>query len=178
MSTPQLPPPPAAGDAVAAIVEQWRERLPELDTGPLLVLGRIERLASAWDPILRPPFADAKLAPGDFDVLAALRRSAPPHAMYNGELARTTLVTPGGMTKRIDRLARSGLVTRNRAQQDGRGTVVALTEDGRRLVDHLMPVHMANEAGILAVLDEREQRELARLLGKLLRAVEAAGSPG
>ena len=170
MTTPRIP---GAGDAVAAIVEQWRERLPELDTGPLLVLGRIARLASVCDPLLRGPFADAKLAPGDFDVLAALRRSAPPHAMSNGELARTTLVTPGGMTKRIDRLARAGLVTRSRAEQDGRGTVVALTEDGRHLVDDLMRRHMANEAGIIAVLDEREQRELARLLGKLLAAVEA-----
>jgi DNA-binding MarR family transcriptional regulator len=164
---------PSGDDAVAAIVEQWRERLPGLDASPLLVLGRIQRLASACDPILRPQFADAKLAPGDFDVLAALRRSAPPHAMSNGDLARATLVTPGAMTKRIDRLSCSGLVTRSRADGDGRGKVVALTEDGRQLVERLMRVHMANEADIMSALDEREQRDLAHLLGKLLSSVEA-----
>ncbi|MFB9840419.1 hypothetical protein ACFFNX_50560, partial [Actinoallomurus acaciae] len=67
----------ADGDAVRSIVDAWRARLPDLDPSPLLVLGRIERLAAVCAPILRPPFAAARLAPAEFDVLAALRRSGP-----------------------------------------------------------------------------------------------------
>ncbi|SFF85425.1 DNA-binding transcriptional regulator, MarR family [Actinopolymorpha cephalotaxi] len=144
----------------------------------MLVLGRIQRLASVCDPILRPPFADAGLAPGDFDVLAALRRSAPPHALPSGELARATLVTPGAVTKRVDRLAAAGLVTRTRDPEDARGRIATLTTAGRRLVDKLMRAHMLNEAAILETLDDREQRQLASLLGKLLTSVETLPSTG
>jgi DNA-binding MarR family transcriptional regulator len=139
----------------------------------LLVLGRIERLVAVCDPILRPPFAAAGLAPGDFDVLAALRRSAPPHALSNGEIARTTLVTPGAVTKRIDRLAAAKLVTRSPDPEDARGRVVTLTERGRRLADSLIRIHMDNEAAILQAFDHDERRQLASLLGKLLGSVEA-----
>jgi DNA-binding MarR family transcriptional regulator len=160
------------GDAVDMIVEQWRARLPDLDVSPLLILGRIQRLATLCDSLLRAPFAEAHLAPGDFDVLAALRR-VPPHALSNGDLAQATLVTPGAMTKRIDRLARAGLVTRDRAPEDARGRVVMLTADGERLVDRLMADHMANETTIVSALDREERRHLAGLLGKLLASVEA-----
>ena len=160
-------------DVVGTIVEQWRARLPALDTSPLLVLGRIQRLATLCDPLLRAPFAQADLAPGDFDVLAALRR-VPAQALSNGDLARATLVTPGAMTKRIDRLAQAGLVTRDRDPEDARGRVVMLTADGERLVDRLMADHMANEATILSALDSEEFQRLAGLLGKLLASVEAS----
>lgn len=157
-----------------SIVQAWRTQLPDLDPSPLLVLGRIERLAALCDPLLRPPFAAAGLASGDFDVLAALRRSAPPHEMSHGELARATLVTPGGVTKRIDRLTAAGLVTKTRDPADARGRRVALTRAGQRLSDKLIRAHMANEAALLGALDDNEQRHLASLLSKLLASLEAS----
>lgn len=154
------------------IVDQWRAGLPDLDPEPLLVLGRVERIAAMCDPLLRPPFAEAGLAPGDFDVLAALRRSAPPHALSNGELARSTLVTPGAITKRIDRLAEASLVTRTVDPGDARGRVVTLTPRGRQLTDKLIRLHIANEAAILDGLDTEEKQQLAGLLAKLLSRLE------
>ena len=163
---------PVAGDAVAQIAAQWRAALPGLDPEPLLILGRIERLVALCDPLLRPPFEEAGLASGDFDVLAALRRSAPPHALSNGDLARSTLVTPGAVTKRIDRLAAANLVTRTVDPDDARGRIVTLTRRGRQLTDKLIEQHMANEAAILDVLDVTERRRLAELLAKLLSRTE------
>lgn len=169
---------PSGDDAVQQIVDQWRARLPDLDATPLLVFGRIERLVSVCDALLRPPFAAAGLAPGDFDVLAALRRSPPPHALSNGELARATLVTAGAATKRIDRLADAELVTRTRDSDDARGRIVTLTPRGRSLADKLIHEHMANEAVILGALDDDERQLLATLLAKLLeRASSAAHLP-
>lgn len=163
----------SGGDAVQVIVDQWRRGLADLDPSPLLVLGRIERLAALCDPLLRPPFAEAGLAPGDFDVLAALRRSAPPHALSNGELARATLVTAGAVTKRIDRLAEAKLVTRSRDPGDARGRIVTLTDRGSQLADRLIRIHMANEEAILTGLDAGERQQLAALLAKLLASVES-----
>ena len=45
---------------------------------------------------------------GDFDVLAALRRSGAPYARAAGDLADHTMITTGGLTKRVDRLVREG----------------------------------------------------------------------
>ena len=159
---------------VAGIVRRWREIRPDLDPTPLLVIGRIDRLASLIDDQLRPPFAAAGLASGDFDLLAALRRQGPPHEASPGELAAAMLVTSGATTKRIDRLERQGLVTRRPSHVDGRGRVVALTPSGRRLTDDLIAVHFDNEERILARLTATQRDQLAELLGALAAVVEGA----
>jgi len=159
---------------VAGIVRRWREIRPDLDPTPLLVIGRIDRLASLIDDQLRPPFAAAGLASGDFDLLAALRRQGPPHEASPGELAAAMLVTSGATTKRIDRLERQGLVTRRPSDVDGRGRVVALTPSGRRLTDDLIAVHFDNEERILARLTAAQRDQLAELLGALAAVVEGA----
>ena len=159
-------------DPVEAIVAGWRASLPSLDASPMLVIGRLMRIAERCDVLLRPPFAAAGLAAGDFDVLAALRRTDPPHALTPGELAGAVLVTSGAVTKRVDRLERAGLVLRTRSDRDGRGRVVTLTDSGRTLTDRLIRVHMDNERALLATLDAEEREVLGRLLGRLLVAVE------
>ena len=60
-------------DWVAEIVARWQELRPNLDPSPILVIGRIARLAVIIDQRLRAPFATAGLANGDFDLLTALR---------------------------------------------------------------------------------------------------------
>ena len=62
-------------DIVEATAARWRELRPDLDVEPLLVVGRVQRLWALWDVRLRGRFAEAGLHPGDFDVLAALRRT-------------------------------------------------------------------------------------------------------
>jgi DNA-binding MarR family transcriptional regulator len=161
-------------DWVGAIVGRWRTIRPDLDPAPMLVIARIARLAALTDDLLRPPFAAAGLANGDFDLLAALRRQDPPHEASPGELAQAMLVTTGATTKRIDRLERQGHVTRRPSDSDGRGRVVALTAAGLRVVDELLAAHLANEASILSRLSPTQQDDLARLLGALATALEAA----
>jgi DNA-binding MarR family transcriptional regulator len=160
------------GDFVGAIVGRWRGIRPDLDPTPMLVIARIARLAALTDDLLRPPFAAAGIANGDFDLLAALRRQDPPHEANPGELALAMLVTTGATTKRIDRLERQGYVTRRPSDVDGRGRIVALTPAGLGLVDELLAVHLANEASILAPLTPTQRDELALLLGALAASVE------
>ncbi|MFG3342274.1 MarR family winged helix-turn-helix transcriptional regulator [Glycomyces sp. NPDC048151] len=155
------------GDAVAVMVEQWRRERPDLDASPMLVVGRMFRTVGAWDRALRGPFAEAGLGNGDFDVLAALRRSGDPYELSAGELSRTVLVTTGAITKRVDRLEAAGWVTRSVAEEDSRGRRIALTEAGRRLTDELMEAHLANQRELLRGLDDGERAALARLLAKL-----------
>jgi DNA-binding MarR family transcriptional regulator len=162
-------------DAVDRIAEQWARERPDLDVAPMLVVGRLHRVAEILDQRLRPVFAQADLGNGDFDVLASLRRSGAPYRLTPTELAATTMVTSGAVTKRVDRLARDGLVERSVSATDGRGRVIALTDKGRRVQEDLHPQHLANEDSLLDALSPEERRRLADLLSKLLLGLEGPG---
>jgi DNA-binding MarR family transcriptional regulator len=161
-------------DAVAGIVEQWTRERPDLDPSPMLVAGRIQRVAHLLDAALRPPFEAELLGNGDFDVLAALRRVGEPFAMRPVELSRAMLVTTGAVTKRIDRLEAAGLVDRRSSvEQDARGKVIRLTPAGQKLVDRMIAVHLANEESLLAGLSASERKTLGNLLAKLSVSLES-----
>ena len=51
--------------------------------------------------------------------------------------------------------------------------VVSLTHTGRRLVDDLLGVHLANEAALLAPLTISQRNHLAALLGELAELIES-----
>ena len=119
-------------DHVSTVVEQWGAERPELDVSPLLVIGRIHRIALALTPELVEVYARHGLGEGDFDVLATLRRQGTPYALTPGELGERTMVTSGAVTKRVDRLAAKGLVERRASSTDGRSRTVVLTAEGHR----------------------------------------------
>jgi DNA-binding MarR family transcriptional regulator len=159
-------------ETVADMADQWRRERPDLDPSPMLVVGGMFRLVGAWDRRLRGPFAEAGLGNGDFDVLAALRRSGEPYALSAGELSRTVLVTTGAITKRVDRLEAGGWVTRSVDEADSRGRRIALTEAGIRLVDELIAVHLEHQRRLIEDLSGEEREELAGLLAKLAAAAD------
>ena len=154
-------------DHVSTVVEQWGAERPELDVSPLLVIGRIHRIALALTPELVEVYARHGLGEGDFDVLATLRRQGTPYALTPGELGERTMVTSGAVTKRVDRLAAKGLVQRRASSTDGRSRSVVLTAEGHRVIDAAMDEHVANEARLLAGLEPDERAALAGLLGRL-----------
>lgn len=152
-------------DHVDGILEQWGRERPDVDASPMGIIGRVHRLADILHAHLRPVFADAGLLPGDFDVLASLRRSGEPFELTPGQLGASTMITSGAVTKRVDRLAAQGLLQRSPDPAgDGRSKPVRLTEAGHQLVDRLLPHHVANERRLLASLSEVEQATLTSLL--------------
>lgn len=160
-------------------LSQWRRERPDLDPFPMAVLGRLaEAAAVVMRDRLAPLFASFGLQPGEFDVLATLRRAGAPHALTPTELYEATMLSSGGMTARIDRLEKAGLVERRANPADRRGTLVALTDKGRALIDEAVTAHVENEADVLKALTKAEQKELHRLLGKLIGGVGASPLPG
>lgn len=157
--------------------EEWARERPDLDPLPMAVLGVLAEAAHvvARDH-LRPFFAVHGLQPGEFDVLATLRRAGPPHALSPTALYDATMVTSGAMTGRIDRLERAGWVARQPDPDDRRGTLVALTAQGHALIDGLMAPHVQNGQRVLAGLSRAEQEALLGLLAKLLASLPATSS--
>lgn len=138
------------------------------------VLGRLHRSFLRYQGLLSELFECFDLNMASFDVLAALRRSGPPYRQTAGQLADIALVTTGGITLRLDRLEKSGLVTRERDAQDRRVVYACLTERGAEVADVVAVAHFANEERMLSELSAPERRTLARLLSKLERSLETA----
>lgn len=159
-------------DFVARLQAQWRRERPDVDVSPVGVFGRLHRLANYLTAELVAVYRRHGLNEGEFDVLAALRRSGEPFALAPGELAQHTMVTTGAVTKRIDRLEADGLVSRRTAAHDGRARVVALTDAGRRVIDAAYAEHMRNERRLLDVLDPTEAEQLERLLRTWIARLE------
>lgn len=160
-------------DRIARIQAEWTRERPDLDVTPQGVIGRLHRVAGHLTEELRVVYRRHGLSEGEFDVLATLRRAGEPFERAPGELARFTMVTTGAMTKRIDRLAEAGLVTRRTSEKDGRGRVVALTRRGRELIDQAFTDHMRNERDLLDTLTPDESAELENLLTTWLGRLES-----
>jgi len=159
-------------DRADTAVAQWGRERPDLPALPMALFGH---LLEAAERVMRdhmtPLFAEAGLQHGEFDVLATLRRSGAPYMLSPTRLYEATMISSGGMTNRLDRLERAGLVERRPDPDDRRGKLIALTEAGRRVIDETIGRHVANEAKLLSVLTPGEQEKLDALLRKLIASL-------
>src|SRR3712207_2237311 len=132
------------------------------------VVGRVSRAFRLLERGVDRVLEAHDLGGGEFDILATLRRPGAPYRLTPGELVRSSMVTSGAVTARLDRLAAKELVTRKTDPDNRRSVLVTLTARGRRLVDRVVEAHAANEDELLAGLTSRERDALAGLLRRLL----------
>ncbi|MFD5251627.1 MarR family winged helix-turn-helix transcriptional regulator [Streptomyces bobili] len=160
-------------DPVDAIVEQWAAERPDLDTTAMEVFGRVSRLARAMGDRMEKAYAGLGISRGEFDVLATLRRSGEPYTLSPRQLSATLMLTTGGMTGRLDKLERAGLLRRSPDPHDRRGLQVTLTEQGLAVVEEAVGAGLAVQTEALtAALDAEQAGQLAGLLRELLLATE------
>jgi DNA-binding MarR family transcriptional regulator len=84
----------------------------------------------------------------------------------------TTMLSSGGMTKRLDRLDEAGLIERRPDPLDRRGTLIRLTRRGKATIDTAVETHTRNEDTLLRSLSAADRRILDDLLRKLLAGLE------
>jgi DNA-binding MarR family transcriptional regulator len=156
-------------DRADAAIEQWARERPELPSLPMAMFGRLlEAAERVTRDHFNPLFAKAGLQSGEFDVLATLRRSGDPYMLSPTSLYEAMMISSGGMTNRLDRLERAGLIERRPDPNDRRGKLIALTAAGRRVIDETLTRHVANEERLMSVLTIAEQEKLNALLKKLI----------
>lgn len=163
----------AEPDFVDELVGQWGQERPDLDLQAMATLGRLARLHALVLRSVEDVLAQHGLQLGEFDVLATLRRRGAPYTAKPSEIARTLMLSPAGVTSRLDRLEALGFVRREPDPEDRRSVTVALTDEGRALIDAAITDHVANEARLLEPLSARERATFNDLLRKLLAAFEA-----
>ena len=159
-------------DLVADTMTSWIRERSDLDFS---VMGTFLRLAQLMSRAV--PAMDAALAPhgvnlGEFDVLAALRRGGRGATLTPTALATVSMVSPGGMTNRLDRLERAGLISRRPDPSDRRGSLVALTADGRRVADAAIETVVEAQATLAESIGDAERGRFNRTLDKLLAGAD------
>ncbi|CAN7412928.1 MarR family winged helix-turn-helix transcriptional regulator [Rhizobium sp. LjRoot254] len=159
-------------DHVDRLRGQWARELPDLNTEPMAILGRAMRITNMVRPSIEATFAGFDLDRGEFDVIATLRRSGTPYRLAPTDMYTSLMISSGGLTHRLDRLEKAGLIRREKSPHDGRSMLVALTDRGITLSEEAFRVDMASELTFLEVLDSAEREQLAGLLRKLILAAE------
>ena len=150
---------------VAWAVSEWPDIDPEVEA----IVGRISKVDRYIDRAAVDTLESLDLAHGEFKVLLRLSRGRRSH----GDIARDLLVSTGTMTNRLDKLEAAGLVERHPDPDDRRGVLVELTRAGRATLDRYIAVQAKRESQLMSDMSTEDQRELARLLRKLLASVEA-----
>src|SRR5215469_10484159 len=146
----------AHGTAAVAVVATTATAANRAGPEPMLLylIKQVElAVRSHLDDLLRP----AGLTALQYTALTVLERHPD---MSAAQLARNSFVTAQSMADMITALEGRGLIERHRDQADRRRLVVALTADGRRLLDGYRDQVAALEAEMIAGLSKTEIRDL------------------
>jgi DNA-binding MarR family transcriptional regulator len=155
-------------DSVDRMIQAWAERDPRVNASPLEVVGRLLLCAMHLERAIVAALEPLGLSFGDFDVLNTLRRRGDDQGTKPRDLARSSLITSGAMTSRLDRLERAGLVRRTPDPADRRGVLVQLTERGERLAETSLQAVIAADEAFLEPLSRRQRAVVAAALKQLL----------
>lgn len=150
---------------VDQIQAEWASTYPELDSIPVGVFGRITHIATLIGHRIDRMLAAHDISRSELDILGALARAGRP--LRASEVVSTTALSGASITKLSDALVRRGLLRRDRSARDGRVVLLVLTDEGRSLVDEVMPLRIAEEGRLLAELSDTDQARLVDLLRRV-----------
>jgi DNA-binding MarR family transcriptional regulator len=139
-----------------------------LDDPRLVAAGLFFEVSSGLTSALEQRLADECDLPLQwFEVMLRLARS-PGHRLRMCDLAAQVALSPSGLTRAVDRLARQGLVTRESCPEDRRVAYASLTAAGIAGIEAAVPVHLAHlDEYLTGVLSHDELAQLSSTMRKL-----------
>lgn len=162
-------------DRIAQRMDQWKTELADVDTVGMAILGRARWITLRARQDIEAVFQRHDLDTGEFDVLATLLRSGSPYLLRPTELYRSLMISSGGLTGRLDRLEKRGLIEREKSEEDSRSFLVRLSAKGRSVAEQAFREDMAVEKDLLQCLDDGEKAQLATLLARLVAHLDDEG---
>jgi DNA-binding MarR family transcriptional regulator len=132
---------------------------------------------AAWESLFRAQvtvmralaaeFPSDIISLNEYDVLFNITR-APQRRLRLKDLNRTVLITQPSVSRLVDRLAARGLVAKSHDPTDGRGTIVAMTEEGFTLFRGVALTHVeAITRHVGHALSEDDLRQLMELCNRI-----------
>jgi DNA-binding MarR family transcriptional regulator len=160
-----------ADDTTDQVLSGWTRARPDLEVQELQVTARLSRIGPHLARRQEEVFGRFGLNRGEVGLLSSLR-IAEPHQLSPTRLARGLMLSSAGVTSRIDRLERRGLVRRLPDPNDRRGVIIELTDAGLEVVDAAVAANTVNDRQLLERLEPDELVTLEGLLRKLLAGLE------
>src|SRR4051794_3022383 len=108
-------------DATDRLLQRWAAARPDIDIASLQVTGRLSRLGRLMADREDAVFERFGVNRGEVGMLSALRVAGAPYRLSPTRLGRGLLLSSAGVTSRVDRLERRGLVARLADPDDRRG---------------------------------------------------------
>jgi DNA-binding MarR family transcriptional regulator len=158
-------------DSVDRHIARWRDKAP-FDERVEAIITRIQLLSRHVRQTKDRALAEVGLQEYEFETLHRLASRGAPWRATPSELAAELMVSPAGMTGRLDGMEKVGLVRRLRTAQDRRRVDVELTELGHDRWMAAMRLRGAAEDAMVEPLDRAEQDRLIALLKRMLVRVE------
>lgn len=159
-------------DLTDRVLGGWLAARPEFEMDALQVTARLSRIGPLLARRQEAVFEQYGLGRGEVGALSALRIAGPPYRLSPTRLGKGLMLSSAGVTSRVDRLERRGLVRRLPDPDDRRGVIVELTDKGLEVVDAAVAALTKSDRELLERLDPEEVRQLEVLLRKFLGALE------
>jgi DNA-binding MarR family transcriptional regulator len=145
------------------------------------VSERSSAAVAAWEALFRAQVAVVRelgrefpaddISFNEYDVLFNLSRQQG-HALRIRDLSKHLLLTQPSVSRMVDRLVTKGLVRKESAPGDGRGTFVRLTDDGYSLYRRVAVMHAKSIERLLgAALETDDLKTLRALTEKVSTSV-------
>jgi DNA-binding MarR family transcriptional regulator len=159
-------------DLTDRVLGSWLAARPELEMDALQVTARLSRIGPLLARRQEAVFDKFGLGRGEVGALSALRIAGPPYRLSPTRLGKGLMLSSAGVTSRVDRLERRGLVRRLPDPDDRRGVIVELTDKGLEVVDAAVAALAKSDRELLVRLDPEEVTQLEGLLRKFLGGLE------
>jgi DNA-binding MarR family transcriptional regulator len=162
-------------DSVDRHIARWRNKAP-FDERAEAIITRIQLLTKHASHTKHEALAEVGLQKFEFETLHRLASRGKPWRATPSQLATELMISPAGVTGRLDTLEKAGLIRRLRSTEDRRRVDVELTELGHTRWYGAMKVQGATEEAMVEPLDHADQDTLIALLKRMLVHVESGRS--
>jgi DNA-binding MarR family transcriptional regulator len=132
----------------------------------LLAIGRV------MERLLARACADHGITKVDMIILGTLSR-LPAHESAPTALSQIAVLSPPGITKRLDQLEQRKLIVRLQGAEDRRTQVVRLTARGRRVHDEIARHNFSSNYAAIFAMPTSQRDQLNSHLRRLLRDLES-----
>lgn len=155
-------------------IKNIRANWPEIATPQAVGLLLVQRVARLLHENAREAVQPFGMSFTEFEVLAALRASPPPHTLLPTDLYDAMLISSGGLTKVLKTLEDQKLIARPVGAGDKRQRPVALLAKGRKLAETICTAIVTNDKYALssARISQADYRQITGLLLQMATALE------
>jgi MarR family transcriptional repressor of emrRAB len=167
-------------ERIQSSMERVSRQVHGMPTEPALLLRTLILVGRALGELMEEALRPYGLNDTEFRVLVNLH-SLPEGTGHPGELCAAAQQTPANMTRITDTLVARGLMTRVASVHDRRRQILQLTDEGRALIQRMVPAAFEPLRSLLTVLPAPELQQILGQLKRIATAIDqstrSAGDP-